>query len=109
MNALNPEDIKTLEDRLAAEDRAHEALLFAVLNTEVGRALMGWIIHWDHGLAHVYQPGMSHDVAAWHAGRQYTARELARVASTSERCSRLFNQAYREEQQRQRTQPEDNQ
>lgn len=87
-------------DPREAETRRVEALLFHVLSQEPGRALMAWILGGDHGLGHCFSPGMDLGETAWHSGRQYSAREIARVARTTERTSGLFDLAIREETRR---------
>ena len=97
MQTKQPDTMEQRAEDARREDARIEGLLFQMLTTPVGKGLVAWVVHGSHNLEHTYTPGMSFDVAAWNAGRQFSAREIIRVARTTERCSLLLDAALRAE------------
>ena len=99
LSTVNAQDPSTVARSKARDERLSVALedaLYGILRTKKGRIAIAWLVRGTHNLGHVYTPGMTFDMVAFEAGKQYDARELIRTIRRTERCSKLFDQALRE-------------
>ena len=96
---MNAQDVNQVTEQKQKDERqsiAIEDALYTIMKTKKGRMVVAFMVRGTHNLGHVYAPGMTFDMVAYEAGKQYDARELILIIRRTERCSNLFDKALRE-------------